>query len=145
MPSCQYLSNLCKYFIYQQIRFITKIWHPNVSSVTGAICLDILKDQWAAALTLRTVLISIQALLSEAEPDDPQDAVVAKQFKEFPVTFLKTATHWTNIYASGPTAIVEYNQKVQQLLEMGVDEHQARVALSTHNWDLEVATEELFS
>ena len=27
-------------------RFITKIWHPNISSVTGAICLDILKDQW---------------------------------------------------------------------------------------------------
>lgn len=27
-------------------RFTTKIWHPNISSVTGAICLDILKDQW---------------------------------------------------------------------------------------------------
>lgn len=25
---------------------MTKIWHPNISSVTGAICLDILKDQW---------------------------------------------------------------------------------------------------
>jgi len=29
-----------------KIKFITKIWHPNISSVTGAICLDILKDQW---------------------------------------------------------------------------------------------------
>ncbi|KAE8629404.1 hypothetical protein XENTR_v10000481 [Xenopus tropicalis] len=28
-----------------KVRFITKIWHPNISSVTGAICLDILKDQ----------------------------------------------------------------------------------------------------
>jgi ubiquitin-conjugating enzyme (huntingtin interacting protein 2) len=34
-----------------KVKFITKIWHPNISSVTGAICLDILKDNWAAAMT----------------------------------------------------------------------------------------------
>lgn len=58
-----------------------QIWHPNISSVTGAICLDILKDQWAAAMTLRTVLLSLQALLAAPEPDDPQDAVVARQYQ----------------------------------------------------------------
>ncbi|XP_026333301.1 ubiquitin-conjugating enzyme E2-22 kDa isoform X2 [Hyposmocoma kahamanoa] len=128
-----------------KIRFMTKIWHPNVSSVTGAICLDILKDQWAAALTLRTVLLSIQALLSAAEPNDPQDAVVAKQYRENPQLFNLTARHWTNVYAGGPTPIWEFNQKVQRLLDMGIDEHQARVALSTYDWELEQATEQLFS
>jgi ubiquitin-protein ligase len=43
-----------------------------VSSQNGAICLDILKDQWSPALTLKTALLSIQALLSSPEPDDPQ-------------------------------------------------------------------------
>lgn len=53
--------------------------HPNISSQSGAICLDILKDQWSPALTLKTALLSVQALLSTPEPDDPQDAVVAQQ------------------------------------------------------------------
>lgn len=55
----------------------------------------------AAAMTLRTVLLSLQALLSAAEPDDPQDAVVAKQYKEQPDMFLQTAKHWTSVYAGG--------------------------------------------
>lgn len=55
----------------------------------------------AAAMTLRTVLLSLQALLSAAEPDDPQDAVVAKQYKDAPDMFRLTARHWTAAYAGG--------------------------------------------
>lgn len=49
-----------------------QVWHPNISSANGAICLDILKDQWSPALTLKTALLSLQALLSSPQPDDPQ-------------------------------------------------------------------------
>jgi ubiquitin-conjugating enzyme (huntingtin interacting protein 2) len=73
------------------MKFDTKIWHPNVSSVTGAICLDILKNEWSPALSIRTALLSIQALMCCAEPDDPQDAVVAKQYKEDKEAYIKQA------------------------------------------------------
>ena len=43
-----------------------------MSSANGAICLDILKDQWSPALTLKTALLSLQALLASPVPDDPQ-------------------------------------------------------------------------
>lgn len=56
-------------------------------------------------MTLRTVLLSLQALLAAAEPDDPQDAVVAKQFKEQPEMFRQTAKHWTSVYAGGKLLI----------------------------------------
>ena len=52
-------------------------------------------------MTLRTVLLSIQALLQAAEPDDPQDAVVARQYKEDPELYRKTARHWAQVYAGG--------------------------------------------
>ena len=83
------------------MKFDTQIWHPNISSQSGAICLDILKNEWSPALTIRTALISLQALLSAAEPDDPQDAVVAKMYKEDRPQFDQQAKYWTEMYAKG--------------------------------------------
>lgn len=130
-----------------KVKFMTKIWHPNISSVTGAICLDILKDQWAAAMTLRTVLLSLQALLAAAEPDDPQDAVVANQYKAHHKVYIGTARHWTHAYAGAPPSASEkeYTSKVKQLSDMGFDQNSARVALSSHLWNVEQAIESLYN
>lgn len=84
------------------------VWHPNVSSVTGAICLDILKDQWSPALTMKTALISLQALMCAPEPDDPQDAVVANMYKTNRPEFDAKAREWAVAHAeaSGEAAAV---------------------------------------
>lgn len=95
-------------------------------------------------MTLRTVLLSLQALLAAAEPDDPQDAVVARQYKESPSIFLLTAQHWTAVYAGGPNRKPEYETRTRRMVDMGVEEDAARSVLSTYNWDLERATESLF-
>lgn len=123
------------------MKFETKLWHPNVSSQTGAICLDILKNEWTPALTIRTALISLQALLCAPEPDDPQDAVVANQYKSDIKRFEAQAKAWVQEYAlNNPEDL-----KIKQLMEMGFDEVKCRIALDKANGDVAGATEHLFS
>ncbi|OBA27441.1 hypothetical protein HANVADRAFT_23262 [Hanseniaspora valbyensis NRRL Y-1626] len=81
------------------MKFHNKVYHPNISSVTGAICLDILKNKWSPVLTLKSTLISLQALLCDPAADDPQDAEVAKHYIKDRESFNKTAKLWTEIYA----------------------------------------------
>ncbi|KAI0775591.1 ubiquitin-conjugating enzyme/RWD-like protein [Trametes elegans] len=85
-----------------KMKFITKVYHPNVSSASGAICLDILKDAWSPVLTLKSTLISLQSLLCSPEPRDPQDAEVAKHYMTSKSSFEDTARYWTMVYAGGP-------------------------------------------
>eukprot|EP00003_Mantamonas_plastica_P028921 TRINITY_DN675_c0_g1_i2.p2 TRINITY_DN675_c0_g1~~TRINITY_DN675_c0_g1_i2.p2 ORF type:complete len:155 (-),score=48.29 TRINITY_DN675_c0_g1_i2:80-544(-) len=81
-----------------KVRFITKIWHPNIDRL-GRICLDILKDKWSPALQIRTVLISIQALLSAPNPDDPLNNDAADQWKDDEEAALEKAREYTAKYA----------------------------------------------
>eukprot|EP00213_Chloropicon_mariensis_P007008 CAMPEP_0197473926 /NCGR_PEP_ID=MMETSP1309-20131121/5356_1 /TAXON_ID=464262 /ORGANISM="Genus nov. species nov., Strain RCC998" /LENGTH=115 /DNA_ID=CAMNT_0043013317 /DNA_START=412 /DNA_END=759 /DNA_ORIENTATION=- len=81
-----------------KVRFLTKIYHPNIDKL-GRICLDILKDKWSPALQIRTVLLSIQALLSSPNPDDPLDENVARLWREDENSAIQTAKDWTRIYA----------------------------------------------
>ncbi|KIR67596.1 hypothetical protein I312_102207 [Cryptococcus bacillisporus CA1280] len=85
-----------------KMKFITKVYHPNISSASGAICLDILKDAWSPVLTLKSTLISLQSLLSEPIPSDPQDAQVAKHYLTDRNSFNDTAKHWAQAYAQAP-------------------------------------------
>ncbi len=129
-------------FAPPKMKFTTRVWHPNVSSESGAICLDILKDEWSPALTVRTALISLQALLSAPEPSDPQDAVVAKQYTQDRAAFDKTARYWTETYAAkaGPE-----EDSVNFMMEMGFPRDKCVAALRTAKGDRNAALEALLS
>lgn len=80
------------------VRFLTRIFHPNIDKL-GRICLDILKDMWSPALQMRTVLLSIQALLSSPNPDDPLANDVAEMWKTKEQEAINQAKEWTRLFA----------------------------------------------
>ena len=58
-------------------------------------------DKWSPALQIRTVLLSIQALLSAPNPDDPLANDVAELWKVDEARAIKNAKDWTRKYAMG--------------------------------------------
>ncbi|EKU20238.1 hypothetical protein NSK_003566 [Nannochloropsis salina CCMP1776] len=82
-----------------KVRFLTKMYHPNIDKL-GRICLDILKDKWSPALQIRTVLLSIQALLSCPNPEDPLNNQVAELWKADEDRAIANAKEWTRLYAT---------------------------------------------
>ncbi len=81
-----------------QVLFITKIYHPNIDNL-GRVCLNILKNQWTPALQIRSVMISLQALLSSTDENDFLNIEVAELWKKNPKAAIKKAQEWTKLYA----------------------------------------------
>lgn len=84
------------------VKFITKIYHPNVSPQSGYICLDILKHMWSPALSISKVLLSVSSLMSEPNPSDPLHGDAGNLMRSNPVEFAKRAQEWVKTYALPP-------------------------------------------
>lgn len=84
------------------IKFTTPVYHPNIDK-GGRICMDMLKmppkGTWLPTITLETLLVSLQTLLGNPNPDDPLMIDVASEYKYNIDTFTENAKKHTEKYA----------------------------------------------
>ena len=66
---------------------------------------------------MKTALISLQSLLFDPAPNDPQDAQVAKHYLSDRAGFEKTAREWTLLHASQDSGVNA--ESVRRLCDMG--------------------------
>lgn len=86
-------------FVSPIVKFITKMYHCNILE-KGDICLDILKGQWSPAYTIMKVLLSIVALLSDPNPNDPFNADAARMYKANKKRYDEIVREYVLTYAS---------------------------------------------
>ncbi|KAJ6025770.1 Ubiquitin-conjugating enzyme [Penicillium canescens] len=82
--------------------FRTRIWHPNMEELTGAVCVDTLKRDWQPNLTLRDVLVTISCLLIYPNPDSALNSSAGALLQENYAAFAHQAKLMTSIHAPIP-------------------------------------------
>ena len=81
-----------------KVTFRTKVYHCNINC-EGWISMDILHD-WNPILRVVCLLLSIQSLLTDCNPDDPLVPEIAAQYVNNREEHDKICVEWTKKYAS---------------------------------------------
>jgi len=79
--------------------FLTKIFHPNVASPSGEICVNTLKKDWKPDLGLQHILLTVKCLLIAPNPESALNEEAGKLLLEQYDTYSSRAKLYTEIHA----------------------------------------------
>ena len=81
-----------------EVQFKNKIYHLNVSSSNGHICISTL-NQWKARTPMVDVISAIFALFYDQNPKSPYSSDMATEYEKNKPEFDRKAREWTKKYA----------------------------------------------
>ena len=86
-----------------EVKMITKVYHPNINSTSGKICVNILKKEvWAPTNSIQSVLLSLQGLLTNPNTKDPLMGEINNIYLEDIDKYNETVREWVKLYAQDP-------------------------------------------
>lgn len=78
-----------------EVKFIDRIFHPNISAGTGTICLDVIKNKWTPVFNLLTIIdILIPQLLTYPNPDSALNGDASHAWREGLDFFTNAVNHF---------------------------------------------------
>ena len=81
------------------MKFVTKIYHPNIKTETGEICAEAIKNSWVPTLNAQFIIKMLVELISNPNGEAPQEPEIAREFLMNKATFNKNAQEFTEKYA----------------------------------------------
>jgi ubiquitin-conjugating enzyme E2 D/E len=83
-----------------KVKFVTRIYHPNIKTDTGEICADVITNSWAPTVNLRAVLGTIKTLLEEPNTESPLEPEIAELFANDRAAYMVKAKAHTAEFAT---------------------------------------------
>lgn len=73
-----------------KVRFPSGFYHPNIFP-SGTVCLSILNEEqdWKPAITLKQIVLGIQALLDDPNPESPAQELAWKEYNNNKEVYIK--------------------------------------------------------
>ncbi len=90
-----------------KIRFITRIYHPNIDA-HGTICMDVLAEGWGAYYTMSKVLLCLLSVLSDPTVDDPLVPEIVTTYIQNRQLYERNARAYTEKYAGTSQRLEAY-------------------------------------
>lgn len=93
------------------LHLLTQLYHPNLD-LEGNVCLNILREEWNPILNLNSVLVGLQFLFLDPNPDDPLNKEAAEDLRRDRAAFANnvrralaggTLSTWCWLTAEGVT------------------------------------------
>ena len=83
-----------------QLKFVTRIYHCNVSESKGHICVNTIKDKWNPSLTMEDVFNHVMILLYKQNPDSPMNWDASVLYTTDKNKFLEKVKNYKTKYAN---------------------------------------------
>lgn len=80
------------------IKFLTPMYHPNIST-KGGICLDVLLNNWVPSFNISSILVSIRSFLDDPNPDHGLNNEALEVFRKNKELYKENVKRYINKYA----------------------------------------------
>ena len=62
------------------VKFVTKMYHPNIKQDTGEICMDVFANSWSPTQKVSDIIEKLASLLVSPSTESPLEAEIAELF-----------------------------------------------------------------